>query len=103
MRSGTSSALEELCCSDDDKTAKDRKNIYDGLRDAYDLRSAIVHGDDSKENELVPGGLWENRLRPVRCYDREAIVYFHKLGCLDNSVKRLEHLTKRFILHAKIE
>lgn len=85
-----------------DKNAKERENIWNCLKQSYDLRSAIVHGDSDRENELVPDGRWEDRLQLIRQYDRDAIKFFFRARCLDNNAKRLELLKKKLIFEAKI-
>lgn len=85
------------------KTAQEREHIYDELRDTYALRSAIVHGDRAREEDLRKGATWEDKLRPTRCYDREAIKFFFRHGCLDNSDRRKRLLEKLLIFDSKIE
>jgi hypothetical protein len=68
--------------------ASDRERIYKELREAYSLRSAILHGDVEKESKTVRNGRWEDKLQPIRHYDRQAIRYFFRARCLSNSKKR---------------
>jgi hypothetical protein len=84
-------------------SAAERKRLYVDLRDAYSLRSAILHGDSKKETRTVLQGRWEDKLRPVREYDREAIKYFFKAGCLVDSEKRRELLERELVLEARLK
>jgi hypothetical protein len=78
-----------------------RKAIYDELKELYELRSAIVHGDSTRESKLVPDNVWENRLRSLRHYNREAIKFFFRKGCLDDSDRRRELLEKELLFERK--
>ncbi|MCX6660430.1 MAG: HEPN domain-containing protein [Candidatus Bathyarchaeota archaeon] len=82
--------------------ASKREAIYNELKELYELRSAIVHGDSSRESRLVPDNIWENRLRPLRHYNREAIKLFFRARCLEDSDKRRALLEKKLLFEAKI-
>jgi hypothetical protein len=79
----------------EDGSPGERERIYTDLKEAYSLRSAIVHGDTEKENKLVPNGRWEDKLQPIRQYDRQAIRYFFRARCLSDSEKPRELLERR--------
>lgn len=70
---------------------KTRDQIFNELKDSYDLRSAIVHGDEKKEQKLRPRDeLWEEKIRMIRQYNREAIKLLFRKGCLYDRSKRIE-------------
>jgi len=85
------------------KEPDDREEIYLELKDAYKLRSAIVHGETNKINKLLRNKTWEENIQPIRCYSREAIKFFFQAGCLDNADKRRKLLEKMLIFESKIK
>jgi len=85
-----------------DKDSESKGKIYEKLKRAYALRSAIVHGNSDKENQLLKDSSWEDEITPVRYYDREAIKFFFIAGCLDDSEKRRTLLEKRLIFDAEM-
>jgi hypothetical protein len=85
-----------------DKDSESKGKIYEALKRAYTLRSAIVHGNAEKENLLLKSSSWEDEITPIRCYDREAIKFFFMAGCLDDSEKRRTLLEKRLIFDAEM-
>lgn len=85
------------------KEPDDREEIYLELKDAYKLRSAIVHGETNKINKLLRNKTWEANIQPIRCYSREAIKFFFQAGCLDNADKRRKLLEKMLIFESKIK
>jgi hypothetical protein len=82
-------------------TPEKRKGILDALKDAYRLRSTIVHGGDF--GKYIKGKKWEDKLSPIRNYAREAIRFFFRQGCLDDAKKRKELLERLLILEARVE
>jgi hypothetical protein len=78
-------------------TAEDRNSAFKDLRDSYDLRSAIVHGNDREEARLLGTSQWEEKIDIVKRYDREAIKYFFRSGCLDDSESRRELLLQKVL------
>lgn len=85
-----------------DKTAKTRRDLYEELRDAYDMRSAIVHGDESEQSKLRGSKTWEETIRPIRTHNREAIKFFFREGCLEDRDKRRNLLLNRLLFEAKV-
>jgi hypothetical protein len=85
------------------RNSTEREGLLSEFKQAYRLRSAIVHGDKEEETKLVPNGRWEERTRPMRCHDREAIKYFFRAKCLDNQSERINLLKKKLILEAAVE
>jgi hypothetical protein len=86
------------------KNPDDRKNIYLELKHAYNLRSAIVHGKTSKEiNKLLRNKTWEENIRPIRCYSREAIKFFFRAKRLDNAEERRKLMEKMLIFESEIK
>jgi hypothetical protein len=85
------------------KGADERDSLLSEFKQAYHLRSVIVHGDKKEEVKLVPNSRWEDRIRPVRCHDREVIKYFFREECLDNQNNRVDLLKRKLILEAKVE
>jgi hypothetical protein len=84
----------------------ERKEIYHELKDAYDIRSDIVHGNVPDETKLTLGETrvtkWEDANRIVREYDRKAILFFHRAGCLERAADRRKLLESKLIFEAKI-
>lgn len=76
-----------------------RKEIYNLLKQAYNLRSSIIHGNlknvdkASKKNKD-----WESITNPVRNSCRQLIKIFADEDCLDSKEKRTEFLLKNTIL-----
>jgi len=66
------------------------------------MRSAIVHGDDSKQIKLRGSKTWEEVIRPIRIHNREAIKFFFRAGCLDNREKRRDLLLNRLLFEAQV-
>jgi hypothetical protein len=85
-----------------DKNSESKGRIYEALKRAYTLRSAIVHGNADKEDQLLKDSTWEDEIAPIRCYDREAIKFFFIAGCIDDSEKRRTLLEKRLIFDAEM-
>ncbi len=85
------------------KEPKDRKKIYSELKHAYDLRSAIVHGNTGQINKLRKNKIWEETIQPIRCYSRETIKFFSHAGCLDNNDDRRELMEDMLIFESKIK
>ena len=74
-----------------DKSQDERKGLLNDLKDAYSLRSAIVHGATTRRRDKFLGGRsWEEKLKPVRCLSREAIKFFFDKGCLNDNNARKE-------------
>jgi len=84
-----------------DRPEKNRREIFGVLRDAYRLRSAVVHGGNI--NKYLKGHKWEDKLNPVRSYAREAIKFFFRQKCIDNAKRRKELLEDLLIFNAKID
>jgi len=70
------------------KTVGEREGILDLFKAAYDLRSAIVHGNNEKITKLKGKRTWEDVTKPIRAYTRDAIKFFFENGCLDNAEER---------------
>jgi hypothetical protein len=85
-----------------DKDSESKEKIYEELKRAYALRSAIVHGNADKESQLLKDTTWEDEIGPIRCYDREAIKFFFLADCLDDSERRRTLLEKRLIFDAEM-
>lgn len=81
---------------------EEREGVYTQLKEAYEMRSAIVHGDVKQQTDLLRKNRWEDVIRPIRCFDREAIKFFHLADCLDNSNNRRLLLLKKLIFHAEM-
>ena len=79
-----------------------RRQIFSNLKNAYSLRSAIVHGRNNV-NKLLRGRTWEDNLQPIRCYARDAIKFFFQAGCLDNATVRKKVMENLLIFKAKIQ
>lgn len=74
-----------------DKSQDERKGLLNDLKDAYSLRSAIVHGATTRRRDRFLGGRsWEEKLKPMRCLSREAIKFFFDKGCLNDNNARKE-------------
>ncbi len=83
-----------------DEVPKDREVLYKALKDAYDFRSAIVHGEDF--SKFLANSTFENKVAQIRRYDRFVIRFFFKSGCLDDVDKRKELLNQRLIYDAQM-
>lgn len=84
------------------KKPDNREKIYLELKHAYKLRSDIVHGETSKGiNKLLRNKTWEENIRPIRCYSRDAIKFFFHAGCLDNANKRRKLMEKILIFESE--
>jgi hypothetical protein len=74
---------------------ENRREVYENLRDSYDLRSAIVHGNTNREGELIRKRAWEEWIDLVRDYNRRVLVQFFRSGCLGDRTKRRDLLLQR--------
>jgi hypothetical protein len=83
-----------------------RLQIYEEMKDAYDMRSAIVHGTVPGENELTLGERrftrWEDANELLRQYCRDAILFFFKRACLEDRDRRKQLLEKMLISDPRI-
>jgi len=77
--------------------ADERQTVHDHLKGAYDLRSAIVHGNSQREAQIIGKLQWENVISPVRHYDRRLIVLFYRARCINDSVKRRSFLLEKVL------
>jgi hypothetical protein len=84
-----------------EKTAGERECIYHQLKDAYDLRSALVHGDQNKAQKLRENREWAQILQSIRAHDRAVIKFFARAACLDDPEKRRQLLEKKLIFEAR--
>ena len=81
---------------------EEREQVYEDLNDAYDLRSAIVHGISKREAKILGKkgdtdqikGL-EEMIRIARNYDRQLIVFFFRERCYDNRESRRKYLIRK--------
>ena len=78
------------------KSPTERKAIFDELKNAYNLRSNIVHGTATKVNN------WEEEIGKVRNHTREAIKYFFRKGCLDHNDNRRKFIECKTILEPRL-
>jgi len=83
------------------KLPDERRQIFSNLKNAYSLRSAIVHGGNVRKP--LRGRTWEDNLQPIRCYARDAIKFFFQASCLDDANLRKELMEKLLIFEAKIQ
>jgi hypothetical protein len=80
---------------------KGRGRVYEDLDDAYDLRSAVVHGVSEREAKIlrnrgdteIKG--WEEMIRLTRNYDRRLITLFFRGKCYKNREMRRKYLVER--------
>ena len=76
------------------------------MKDAYDTRSAIVHGTVPEENRLRLGeskfSRWEDANQLLRQYNREAILFFFNRACLGDRNKRTELLERMLISDLRV-
>ena len=83
-----------------------RLQIYEEMKDAYDTRSAIVHGTVPAEDRLHIGenkfSRWEDANQLLRQYNREAILFFFNRACLGDRNKRTELLERLLISDPRI-
>jgi hypothetical protein len=59
-----------------------RKELFESIKESYNLRSRITHGPGAKSDEV------KNKLGQLRELCRESIKLFFKYGILDNKYKR---------------
>jgi hypothetical protein len=81
---------------------EEREQVYQDFDDAYDLRSAIVHGISERKARILrkKGGTdeikgWEEMIRLARNYDRQLIVLFFRERCYDNQDMRREYVVQK--------
>jgi hypothetical protein len=83
-----------------------RLQIYEEMKDAYDTRSAIVHGTVPDESRLRLGeskfDRWEDANQLLRQYNRETIMFFFRRACLGDRDKRTELLKRMLISDSRI-
>lgn len=94
------SAVEAACFNIDDgqhMLPRGRRDLYKELKDAYKLRSAIVHGNTEEESSLLLGSSWEEKIGTVRRHDREAIKLFFRHGCLYDRRRRRDFLNSKLL------
>jgi len=85
-----------------DKSPSERETIYKQLKDAYDLRSAIVHGNKNKENKILRNKKWEDHLRYLRCFTRESIKFYFRYKCLDDNERRRKLMERMMLFNCKL-
>ena len=56
------------------KTLSEREIIFNQLKEFYTLRSAIVHGNKKNEKKIMRNKKWEDSLKKLRFYCRQAII-----------------------------
>jgi hypothetical protein len=81
---------------------KNKENLFEYLKDAYSLRSAIVHGDINRENKLLKKRNLDNYIRDLRKFTSQAIKFFYIKGCLDNNDKRSKLMDKLCVFECKL-
>jgi hypothetical protein len=81
------------------KLREEREHIYKQLKDAYDLRSAIVHGNNKRMEKIIGKTTWEEITKPIRNYTRDAIKFFFKKGCLDDNEARTKLINELTIFN----
>lgn len=79
-------------------TPEVKRRVYTDLNKYYTIRSQQVHGGKWKGPGTRDGDGWEELLRPIRNYAREAIVYFHREGCLMDAEKRRQFILEKTVL-----
>lgn len=83
-----------------------RQQIYEEIKDAYDIRSSIVHGTVPEESELRLGerrlSRWEDANQLLRHYDREGILFFFDRACLGYPKTRRDLLERMLIFDPRI-
>lgn len=83
------------------KRGSRRLQVYEEMKEPYDIRSAIVHGSVPGENELTLGesrfSRWEDASELLRQCCREAILFFFNRGCLEDRDRRKQLLEKMLI------
>lgn len=90
------------------KSENERREIYDKLKEAYNLRSAIVHGNQKTVKKLLPKNnksledKWEELIKPIRHYNRQAIQRFFLGECLENSKDRGSFI-ESMIIRSKLD
>lgn len=85
-----------------DKSPPERETIYKQLRDAYHLRSAIVHGNRDKEDTMLKNRTWEDYLQYLRCFTRKSIKFYFRHKCLDNNKERQKLIERMMIFNCKL-
>ena len=71
------------------KTPEEKRDIYKGLKRAYNMRSAIVHGKEDELKKVYKSeSIDDDFIAPIRRYARDAIVYFHRHNCLGKNDPR---------------
>jgi len=85
-----------------DKSPSERETIYKQLRDTYDLRSAIVHGNRDKEDKMLKNRTWEDYLQYLRCFTRESIKFYFRHKCLNNNKERQKLMERMMIFNCKL-
>ena len=83
------------------KTQSEKENILMNLKNLYNLRSSIVHGNTKKKIKLKSDKKWEDFLVILRDYCRESIKFIFEFGCLDDSSKRKDILEKMVVFGSK--
>ena len=82
-------------------TPRKRVQVYENLDDAYNLRSAVVHGAGERESKILSkkGATeiegWEEMIRLTRTYDRQLITLFFREKCYDNRDVRRKYLVQK--------
>lgn len=80
---------------------EEREQVYEDLDDAYNLRSAVVHGVSEREAKIlskkgdteIKG--WEEMIRLTRNYDRQLIALFFRERCYNNRDMRRKYLVQK--------
>jgi hypothetical protein len=97
-----------------DRSADERKRMASKFKDAYDLRSRIVHGkpdispkkrskrSSSKSTLTRHFENYDDALTYIRAFARNAIIAFFKNGCLEDDKKRRRLLEDELVYKAKI-
>jgi len=80
---------------------EERKDLFEYLKDAYDLRSAIVHGNTNRESELLKKRNLDNYIRDFREFTRKAIKFYYVKRCLDDNDKRSNLMERMFVFECK--
>jgi hypothetical protein len=79
------------------ESATAKKKIFEDFKHAYDIRSAIVHGDENRIKNLGKKKNWEEVIGTLRKHTREAIKYFFKEDCLDDNKSRTDLIQDKTI------
>ena len=67
-----------------------KRKLFQFLREAYNTRSKLVHGDNSPKID-------KSKLTKVRDLLRDAIKYFYSHDCLDNKTERTDLLNNKLL------